>query len=341
MSILAINDKSFESEVVNSELPVLIDFWAEWCGPCKQIGPILEQISDEKKDLINIYKLNVDENPVTPQKYGVRGLKPEGTGSKYTFELGKEAESEIARVSVNAIEEGKRLNKLAEEIFPNIEKNFLTRTGRKMTAVEKTAMESKFFKDLDDLLRVEGTDAKSILKPAAIRHKGALLAKRRALVPAADPKNIARLKDELKALNAKTRTIQYTDDLKKHQGKIKEVQTKLKRAEEAADILKRIDREGGGVFKISDYDINLSPQWKSIVKQIEAAGGKVDEVADVIVNMRAGIDNMSARLLGREMPEEINRIITDSISDYFFITEESGKENLLKELLDCQVILLR
>ena len=57
-----------------SSLPTLVDFWAEWCGPCKQIGPILEEISEEKINLIKIVKMNIDENPNTPQKYGVRGI---------------------------------------------------------------------------------------------------------------------------------------------------------------------------------------------------------------------------------------------------------------------------
>ena len=55
-------------------MPTIVDFTAEWCGPCKQIGPILEEISEEKKELINIVKINIDENPETPQKYGVRGI---------------------------------------------------------------------------------------------------------------------------------------------------------------------------------------------------------------------------------------------------------------------------
>ena len=74
MATLSTTDNKFENDVIGSLVPVIVDFWAEWCGPCKQIGPILEEISDEKKDLINIYKLNVDENPETPQKYGVRGI---------------------------------------------------------------------------------------------------------------------------------------------------------------------------------------------------------------------------------------------------------------------------
>ena len=74
MPINVTRDTSFEQDIISSNKHVIVDFWAEWCGPCKQIGPILEQISDEKKNTINILKLNIDENPETPQKYGVRGI---------------------------------------------------------------------------------------------------------------------------------------------------------------------------------------------------------------------------------------------------------------------------
>ena len=74
MTTYSTSDNKFEKDVIGSSTPVIVDFWAECCGPCKQIGPILEEIADEKKDLINVYKLNIDENPDTPQKYGVRGI---------------------------------------------------------------------------------------------------------------------------------------------------------------------------------------------------------------------------------------------------------------------------
>ena len=67
-------DNDFTADVLQSDKPVLVDFWAEWCGPCKAIGPTLEEIAGEKKDSLSIVKLNIDENPLTPQKYNVRSI---------------------------------------------------------------------------------------------------------------------------------------------------------------------------------------------------------------------------------------------------------------------------
>ena len=74
MNILNVNDNEFNEKVLSSDKLVLCDFWAEWCGPCKQIGPSLEEISDEMKDQVTIAKHNIDNEPNTPTKYGVRGI---------------------------------------------------------------------------------------------------------------------------------------------------------------------------------------------------------------------------------------------------------------------------
>ena len=74
MATVAVTDQSFKSDVIESSKPVLVDFWAEWCGPCKQIGPALEQISDEMGDQVTVAKVNIDENPDTPGKFHVRGI---------------------------------------------------------------------------------------------------------------------------------------------------------------------------------------------------------------------------------------------------------------------------
>jgi|TARA_Y100001970_G_scaffold4314_1_gene4997 thioredoxin 1 len=74
MTTLKVTDENFEAEVIKASKPVIVDFWAEWCGPCKMIGPILEEISDEMSDQITIAKHNIDENPNRPTQYGIRGI---------------------------------------------------------------------------------------------------------------------------------------------------------------------------------------------------------------------------------------------------------------------------
>lgn len=73
-NIAIVSDDSFEQDVLNANIPVLVDFWAEWCGPCKMIAPVLEEIAQSYDGRVKIAKINIDENASTPQKYGVRGI---------------------------------------------------------------------------------------------------------------------------------------------------------------------------------------------------------------------------------------------------------------------------
>ena len=74
MATVSVTDDNFDTEVLKSDKPIVVDFWAEWCGPCKQIGPTLEEISNEMANEITIAKHNIDNEPNTPTKYGVRGI---------------------------------------------------------------------------------------------------------------------------------------------------------------------------------------------------------------------------------------------------------------------------
>lgn len=91
------SDSSFDADVLNAGTPVVVDFWAEWCGPCKQIAPALEEIADEMGGKLKVAKLNIDENPNTPIKYGVRGIP--------TLILFKDGE--VASTKVGALPKGK------------------------------------------------------------------------------------------------------------------------------------------------------------------------------------------------------------------------------------------
>ena len=99
MSTHSITDNNFEEEINNSQVPILVDFLAELCGPFKQIGPILEDIGEAKKDKVKILKLNVDENPQTPQKFGVRGIP-----TLMLFKDGKLVDTKVGSLPKNMLE---------------------------------------------------------------------------------------------------------------------------------------------------------------------------------------------------------------------------------------------
>ena len=74
MTLITTSDTSFEADVLKSPVPVVVDFWAEWCGPCKTIAPYLEELAADKSELLVVAKVNIDDNPLTPTKFGVRGI---------------------------------------------------------------------------------------------------------------------------------------------------------------------------------------------------------------------------------------------------------------------------
>ena len=90
MSIKQINDSEFKTEVIDSSKPVIVDFWAEWCGPCKTLGPILEKLSDDFYDKVEIKKINIDENPEAPANFGIRSIP-----TMILFKDGKIVDSKI------------------------------------------------------------------------------------------------------------------------------------------------------------------------------------------------------------------------------------------------------
>ena len=104
MSTVAVTDASFDADVLKSDKPVLVDFWAEWCGPCKQIAPVIEQLSEELAGRVTVAKIDTEASPMTPSRYGVRGIP--------TLMLFKDGQ--MAAMKVGAMPKQKILEWLAE-----------------------------------------------------------------------------------------------------------------------------------------------------------------------------------------------------------------------------------
>jgi thioredoxin 1 len=98
--LLEVTDENFESEIINSEIPVMVDFWAEWCGPCKMVGPVVEELSVEYKGKIKVAKMDVDQNRQTPAKFGIRAIP-----TLILFKGGDVAQTIVGAQSKNYIEE--------------------------------------------------------------------------------------------------------------------------------------------------------------------------------------------------------------------------------------------
>lgn len=99
-NIVKVSDDSFENDVLSASGPVLVDYWAEWCGPCKMIAPVLDEIADEYEGRLTIAKLNIDDNPNTPPRYGIRGIP-----TLMLFKDGEVAGTKVGSVSKTQLTE--------------------------------------------------------------------------------------------------------------------------------------------------------------------------------------------------------------------------------------------
>ena len=100
MTSIAVSDDTFDTDVLKAEGAILVDFWAEWCGPCKMISPALEEIAKEMDGRVRIAKVNIDDNPLTPQKYGVRGIP-----TLMLFKDGQVAATKVGAMAKNQLQE--------------------------------------------------------------------------------------------------------------------------------------------------------------------------------------------------------------------------------------------
>jgi len=105
MSTVKVSDEDFETSVLGADGPVLVDFWAEWCGPCKMIGPVLEEIASDLADKLTVAKLNIDDNPSTPTKFGVRGIP-----TLMLFKDGKSVATKVGALPKSQLEDWVKSN---------------------------------------------------------------------------------------------------------------------------------------------------------------------------------------------------------------------------------------